>query len=91
VVGAKQEWQQGESGKFTADCYGKQDWQGLDEISAGMKADFSHPILASPVSRARRLSILPATGYTILYQESGGQPDFYRRIGIIAPILTQRQ
>ena len=56
-----------------------------------MKADFSHPILASPVFHARRLSILPAAGHTILYQESGGQPDIYRRIGIIAPILTQRQ
>jgi hypothetical protein len=91
MVGAKQECQQGKSEKFTADCYGKQDWQRLDEISAGMRADFSHPIPASPVSHARRLSVLPVSGHTILCQESGGQLDIYRRIRIIAPILTQRQ
>jgi hypothetical protein len=75
MVGGKQEFWRGKSGKFTADCYGKQDWQGFDAISAGMKADFTHPIPAGPVFHARRLSILPVAGHTILYQGAGGQPD----------------
>jgi hypothetical protein len=37
--------------EYTTGASGKQDWQGLDEISNGMKADFSHPIPASPVFR----------------------------------------
>jgi hypothetical protein len=47
--------------EYSPGAYGKQDWQGLDGISGGMKADFSHPIPASPVFRPDlpRISPIP--------------------------------